>query len=89
MIINLRVLQLPVPFRNWVSITGPGGTVGTSLGLEGLLSPPVLLPSLGLSALSYIQEQEILFRYVGAPAELKELVDACGDWVAVLVQGVK
>lgn len=51
MIINLRVLQFPVPFRNWVSITGPGGIMGTSLGLERLLPPPVSPPSLGLSAL--------------------------------------
>lgn len=66
--------------------------MGTSLGLERLLPPPVSPPSLGLSALSYTQEQEIRFRRVGAPADLKEFVDGCGDSVAVLVQscqGVK
>lgn len=89
MITNLRVLQLPVPFRNWVSIAGPGGIMGTILGLERVLPPPVSPPSLGLSALSCIQEQEILFRCVGASADLKELADGCGDSVAVLVQGVK
>lgn len=85
MITNLRVLQLPVPFRNWVSTAGPEDNSGAGKASASSCVNPI-------AGFACPQEQDILFRCIGAPADLKELVDGCGDSVAVLVQpcqGVK
>lgn len=85
MITNLRVLQLPVPFGNRVSIAGPGGIMGTILGLESVLPPPVSPPSLCLSALSRIKSNKFC-------SDVLEPQQTLRNWlmvVAVQVQGVK